>query len=352
VLSAGGMKVARLAMVIPFGLLAACAGGAVDAPRPREPLPIPSATSAVDASIPLPALSSAVATVAPNSVVLLVTANNQRKCVELVRSPATEATSPVTLSHRSASLTAGTACRPATLSLALEKDGDAELLSSAQLRVTPVRLPGAMGRPAEVTEMCPAVERTLRPYPSAEACEAARVGEGAPSVSDRCVQGFVDRAFAPDPRLDRLHDAALVRAMRESGNLFVITGKVRQCLAWTFHHGSTDDFHGHLQRRFTRKQGKEDVTWGRSYAYDPTCKAFGLSGYSVAVSTKAGGNGSATSDTCKVTGLLERANADAIDVGDRTLFLTEAACTAAARAPASRPTKGAASPYVADDEGC
>lgn len=99
----------------------------------------------------------------------------------------------------------------------------------------------------------------------------------------------------------------------------------------------------------------------RNYAYDPACKAFGLFDYFAAVSVVrgdhpgdvvGGGQQRARVDACKVTGLLERANADAVDVGDRTLFLTEAACKAAARAPAAHPAKGAASPYVADDEGC
>ncbi|NOU31271.1 MAG: hypothetical protein HOO96_25520 [Polyangiaceae bacterium] len=336
-------------MVIPFGLLAACAGGAVDAPRPREPLPIPppTATSA-----------TAIDRSSPTSVVLLVSANGENKCVELLRSPATDVTSKVTLAT-------GSACRPATLTLSLEKKDDAELLRSVQLRrVTAAYLPGERGRPGEIAETCTVVDPTLRPYPSLEVCETARAGAPSLSVGDSCVQRTVDRAFAPDqtePRLARLDEAALMRAMKENGNLFVITGKARQCATWTFEHGSTDAFHGSLVRRFTRKQGKEDVRLRRSYAYDPACKAFGFFDYFATMSVVRGGRPGdvvgggqqrAQVDACKVTGLLERANDDAIDVGDRTLFLTEAACKAAARAPAARSVKGAASPYVADDEDC
>ncbi len=354
-LSAGGMKVARLAMVIPFGVLAACAGGVVDAPAPREPLPIPAATSASSA----PSSGSASP---PGTVVLLVSANGENKCIELRRSPATGVASKVT---GGVSLTMGAACRPTTLTLTLEKNDDAELLRSAQLRrMAAVHLPGERNRPAEVTESCVVKDSAFRPYASNEACEAARAVSAAASFADGCALRLLDRAFAPDPsdaRLVRADDAALTRAMKENGNLFVVTGKARECVAWAFEHGSGDAFHGSLVRRFTRKHGKEEVSLRRNYAYDPACKALGLFDYFATVSVVrgdrpgdlvGGGQQRAQVDVCKVTGVLERANADAIDVGDHTLFLTEAACNAAARASAAHPAKGAASPYVADDEGC
>ncbi len=337
------MNVAWLTVATPLGIvvLAACGAGA-----PRDPLP---PLSVASASAPAASLASSASSAAllppppPSSVIVLVSAGGEKKCVELARTKAEGA--PTTLT-----LTAGTSCRPATLALVLEKSGDAEVLRSAQLHVAPVHLPNAMGRGGGITESCAVTDPTLATYASNEACETARAGAAPPSLADGCAQGLLDRAYAQDPRLARADDAALLRAMQESGNLFVITGKSRQCMRWTFERGKVDAFHGGLVRRFAQRKGKEQVVWSRSYAYDPSCKALGLSGYGVTVSSAAGGHGHGSSDRCSVIGVLERASSDAIDVGDRTLFLTEGACKAAARAPA--PKKGAASPYVADDEGC